>query len=225
MLIKNWMTKDVITVGPSTSMQSAMRLMQEHHIRLLPVMKKEKIMGVVTDLDIKRASASDATSLEVHELHHLISKLKVKEIMNTEPIMVPFDYTIEEAAEVMTHNQIHGMPVVERKQHLVGVITKTDVFKALMSLTGSEKKGVQFGLLIKDHPGSIKVLTDIIREYGGRLLSILTSYDRAPKGYRNLYLRAFAIDRQSLWELKQKLANRAKLLYMIDHRENIRSIP
>lgn len=225
MLIKNWMTKDVITVGPNTSMQSAMRLMQEHHIRTLPVMKKEKIVGVVTDLDIKRASASDATTLEVHELHHLLSKLKVKEIMNTEPILVPFDYTIEEAAEIMTHNQILGMPVVERKQHLVGVITKTDVFKALISLTGSGKKGVQFALLIEDHPGSIKGLTDIIREYGGRLLSILTSYDGVPQGYRKLYLRVFAINRQQLGELKQKLVNRAKLLYMIDHRENIRSIP
>jgi acetoin utilization protein AcuB len=224
MLIKNWMTKDVITVGLNTSMQVAMRLMQEHHIRILPVMKKEKIIGVVTDLDIKRASASDATSLEAHELLHLISKLKVKEIMNKEPIVVPFDYTIDEAADAMTHNQIVGLPGVDRKQHLVGIITETDVFRALISLTGSGKKGIQFALLIEDQPGSIKVLTDIIREYGGRLLSILTSYDRAPKGYRNLYLRVFAINRQNLWELKQKLANRAKLLYMIDHRENIRSI-
>ncbi len=224
MLIKKWMTKDVVTAGPDTSMQVGMRLMQEHHIHILPVIKNGKIIGAVTDLDIKRASASDATTLEVHELHHLISKLKLKEIMNKEPIVVPFDYTIDEAAEAMTYNQVSGLPVVDGKSHLVGIITETDVFRALISLTGSAKKGIQFALQIADQPGSIKILTDIIREYGGRLISLLTSYDRVPKGYRNLYLRVFAIKRQNLRELKQKLANRAKLLYMIDHRENIRSI-
>jgi acetoin utilization protein AcuB len=67
-------------------------------------------------------------------------------------------------------------------------------------------------------------LTDIIRGYGGRLLSILTSYDRVPKGYRTLYVRAFGLDRKKLPELKSKLTEGAKLLYMIDHRENRREI-
>jgi acetoin utilization protein AcuB len=224
MLVKNWMTEKVVTVGPGMSMQGVIGLMQEHHIRILPVVKNEKIIGVVTDLDIKRASASDATMLEVHELLYLISRLKIKEIMNTEPILVPFDYSIDEAAEVMMQNKVHGLPVVDHKQHLVGVITQTDVFKAFISLTGSDRKGIQFALLIEDFPGSIKELTDIIRDYGGRLLSILTSYDRAPKGYRNLYLRAFAINRQDLPELKEALKRRAKLIYVIDHRENVRAI-
>jgi acetoin utilization protein AcuB len=224
MLVKNWMTEKVVTVGPGMSMQGVIGLMQEHHIRILPVVKNEKIIGVVTDLDIKRASASDATMLEVHELLYLISRLKIKEIMNTEPILVPFDYSIDEAAEVMMQNKVHGLPVVDHKQHLVGVITQTDVFKAFISLTGSDRKGIQFALLIEDFPGSIKELTDIIRDYGGRLLSILTSYDRAPKGYRNLYLRTFAINRQDLPELKEALKRRAKLIYVIDHRENVREI-
>jgi acetoin utilization protein AcuB len=223
-LVKNWMTEKVVTVGPGMSMQAAIGLMQEHHIRILPVVKNEKIIGVVTDLDIKRVSASDATMLEVHELLYLISRLKIKEIMNKEPILVPFDYSIDEAAEVMMQNKVHGLPVVDHKQHLVGVITQTDVFKAFISLTGSDRKGIQFALLIEDFPGSIKELTDIIRDYGGRLLSILTSYDRAPKGYRNLYLRAFAINRQDLPELKEALKRRAKLIYVIDHRENVRAI-
>jgi acetoin utilization protein AcuB len=224
MLVKNWMSAAVVTVGPNTSLYDAARLMQERHIRILPVMKNEKLVGVVTDRDIQRASASNATTLAVHELLYLISKLKVKEIMQKGPITVPFDYTIDEAAEVMALNKVTGVPVVDHEQRLVGVITQTDISKTLVSLTGSEKKGVQFGFLIEDRPGSIKVLTDIIRDYGGRLMSILTSYDRAPEGYRNLYARAFAIDRQKLQEIKAKLAQRARLLYMIDHRENRREI-
>jgi len=224
MLVKYWMTEKVYTVGPGASMQTAIRLMQEHNIRMLPVIKGENIVGVVTDRDIKRASASDATMLEMHELLYLVSKLKIKEIMTREPIRVPEDYSLDEAAELMLHNKVSGLPVVNDRQHLVGVITQTDIFKAFISITGSDRKGIQFAFQIEDYPGTIKVLTDIIREYGGRLLSILTSYDRAPKGHRHLYLRVFAINRQDLPKLKETLKKRAELIYMIDHRENIREI-
>lgn len=224
MLVKNWMTEKVVTVEPNTSMQDAIKLMKEHHIRFLPVIKKDNIVGVVTDNDIKRASASDATTLEIHELLYLISKLKIKEIMNKNLVTVPWDFSIDEAAETMTLNKVNGVPVVDHKGHLVGVITQTDISKALISLTGSDRKGIQFAFSIEDRPGSIKELTDIIREFGGRLLSILTSYDHAAAGHRNLYVRTFALDRQQLPELKKKLAAHAKLLYMIDHRENKREI-
>ena len=226
MLVSNWMTKDVITTGPNTSMQDAVRLMRNNYISMLPVLKKDKIIGVVTDLNIKQASASEATLLSNHEMlaAPALSKIKIKEIMHKEPILAPYDLTIEEVAESMMKHKISGMPVVDLRQRLIGIITQTDVFKALISLIGSDKKGIQFAFLIEDRPGSIKELTDIIREYGGRLLSILTSYDRAPTGYRHLYIRAFAVSRQTLWELKLKLEKRAQLLYMIDHRENIRQV-
>ncbi len=224
MLVKNWMTEKVITVEPETSMQLAIKLMRQHHIRILPVIRNKKIVGVVSDQDIKRASASDATSLEVHELIYLLSELRLKQIMNKTPVTVPFDYTIEEAAARMARNKISGIPVLDHEEHLVGVITQTDVSKALISLTGSDKKGIQFAFLIEDRPGSIKTLIDIIRENGGRLLSILSAYDRAPENYRFLYVRAFAINRKKLKELKEKLAQDAKILYMIDHRENKREI-
>jgi len=82
MLVKNWMNKNVITIKSDDAMSDAMRLLKEHDIRLLPVMNKGKLVGVVTDRDLKRASASDATSLEVHELLYLLSRIKIKEIMN-----------------------------------------------------------------------------------------------------------------------------------------------
>ena len=224
MLVKNWMTENPVTVEPNTSMQDAIQLMGQYQIRILPVMKNAKIVGVVTDNDIKRASASDATSLEVHEILYLLSKLKIKDIMNKKPLLVTLDATIDEAAETMALHKINGVPVVDSQDRLVGVITQTDISKALISLTGSKQKGLQFAFLIEDRPGSIKELTDIIRDFGGRLFSILTSYDRVPEGYRNLYVRAFAIKRERLTDLKTKLAQRAKLLYLIDHRENKREI-
>ncbi|MBU0698161.1 MAG: CBS and ACT domain-containing protein [Pseudomonadota bacterium] len=219
MLVKNWMTTSVITIKADDSMEHAIKLLKQHDIRMLPVMDKGKIVGIVTDRDIKRASASDATSLEIHELHYLISKIKVKEIMSKDPITVPMDYTVEETAEVLLKHKISGMPVVDLYGQMVGIITKSDLFRILISLTGAGKRGIQFGVEVEDRPGSIKEITDTIRTYGGRLVSVLTSYDMAPAGFRRVYIRMYGIDRFKIHELQESIAQKANLLYMVDHKD------
>jgi len=136
MLVKNWMSKTVITTDVNDSMNKVMDLMKEYDIGMVPVMKKGKLVGIVTDRDLKRSSASDATTLEIHELLFLISKIKVKDIMTKDPITVPFDFTVEEAAEVLMKNRISGAPVVDQNGKVVGTITKGDLFRVLISLTG-----------------------------------------------------------------------------------------
>ena len=224
MLVKNWMSKSVITVDAKDSMMDAVNLLNEHKIRMLPVLKKKRLVGILTDRDIKRASASDATSLEVHELLYLISRIKVSEIMTRDPITVPMDFTVEETAEVLLENKISGAPVVDNKEQIVGAITQTDLFRALISLTGVGKRGIQFAFMLEDRPGSIKEVADVIRKHGGRMTSILTTYERIPKGHRRVYIRMREVDRLSLAELKRELKEKATVLYMIDHRENTREI-
>jgi acetoin utilization protein AcuB len=224
MLVKDWMTKTVVTVDMEDSMQEAIRLMKDHDIHMLPVMKRGQLVGIVTDRDIKRSSASDATTLEIHELLFLISKIKVKDIMTKDPITVAYDYTIEETAEVLLKNKISGAPVMNGAGELAGTITKADIFRALISLTGVGSRGIQFAFQIEDRPGSIREVADIIRSYGGRMVSILTSYERVPKGYRNAYIRMYGIDRMKLSRLKDDLREKATILYMVDHRENRREI-
>jgi acetoin utilization protein AcuB len=224
MLVKNWMSKKVITIDVNDSMHDAMKLIKEHNISMLPVMKNGKLAGVVTDRDIKHASASDATTLEVHELLYLISKIKVKDIMPKDLFTVPYDYTVEEAAEVLLKNKISGAPVVDEKEQVVGIITKDDIFRVLISLTGVGKIGIQFAMRIEDRPGSIKVVTDILRAHGGRMMSILTTYEGVEKGYRNVYVRTYGLDRTRLAEIKEKLKTAGLPLYMVDHRENRREI-
>ena len=219
MLVNHWMSKQVITVDANDSMNKAIHLLKEHNIKMLPVMEKGRLVGIVTDRDLKRASASDATTLEIHELLYLISKIKIKEIMTKKPITVPEDYTVEETAEVLLKHNISGVPVVDQHHNVVGTITQNDIFRILISLTGAEKKGIQFGIEVEDRPGSIREVTDIIREYGGRMASILTSYDMAPEGFRQVYIRMYGIDRFKLNRLKEKLGEKARLLYMVDRRE------
>jgi acetoin utilization protein AcuB len=224
MLVKNWMSKVVITVEEKDSMQDAMKLLKKHDIRMLPVVREGKLVGVVTDRDLKKASASDATTLEIHELIFLISEIKIKDIMTKDPVTVPFDYTVEETAEILLKNKISGAPVVDHDGQITGTITQTDLFNSLISLTGVGKRGLQFAFQLEDRPGSIKEVVDIIRKYGGRMVSILSTYERVPEGYRKVYIRCYGIERPRLDELKEELKGVAALLYMVDHQKNVREI-
>jgi len=224
MLVKNWMSKDVVTVNVDDSMQHAIDMMKEHSIRMLPVLMEGKLVGVLTDRDLKRASPSDATTLDVHELLYLISKIKIQDIMKKKPVTVPDNFTVEETADTLLKNKISGVPVVGEKGQLVGVITQHDLFRALIALTGFGQRGVQFAFRLVDRPGSIKEITDVIRAYGGRLASIMSSLEHAPEGYRNVYVRSYGIDRQKLEQLKTELRAKAPMLYYVDHRDNQREI-
>ena len=224
MIVSNWMSKNVITVDVDDSMHDAMKRMKEKEIRMLPVLKKGKLVGVVTDRDLKRASASDATTLDVHELLYLVSKIEVGNIMTKDPVTVPQNFTVEETAEVLLKHKISGVPVVDQNGQLVGIITQTDLFRVLISLTGVSKGGIQFAFQLEDRPGSIKEVADIIRLYGGRMVSILTSYDGVPEGYRKVFIRMHSIERAKLQQLKEELSYKAALIYMVDHRENNREI-
>lgn len=224
MLVKDWMSKAVITVDEDDSMHDAAKLFKEHKIRMLPVMKKGKVVGVLTDRDLKRASPSDATSLEMHELIFLMLKIKVKDIMTKQPVTVPFDFTVEETAEILLNHKISGVPVVDHSGQVVGTITTTDLFKVLISLTGVGKKGIQFSFLLEDRPGSIKEVADIIRKHGGRMVSILSSYDAVKEGYRKVFIRMHGIPKAELPQLKEELMREGSLLYMVDQVENIREI-
>lgn len=224
MLVRDWMSKTVASIEVDDFMSHAISVMKEKKVRMLPVLKKGELVGVVSVTDIKKASASDATALDVHEMLYLLTRIRIQDIMSKTPITVPPDYTIEETAEVlMTHN-VSGVPVVDGSGKVVGIITRNDLFKALISMSGLGRHGFLFGFKIEDRPGSIKELTDVIRAHGGRIASILSSYDRAPAGFRLTFIRAYDIERSKLEELLAVLKQKALMLYYVDHRENRREV-
>ena len=217
MLVKNWMSKPVITVDLNDSMHDAVNLIKKYSIRMLPVTEKGELVGVISDRDLKKASASDATLLKEYDIQYLIARIKIKEIMTRDTISVPFDYTIEETAEVLLSNKISGVPVTNDKGELVGIITQTDLFNVIFSLTGVAKKGIQFALKLIDTPKCIQQITDIIRNYGSRVSSILTSCERVPPGYSMVYIRIFDIDQPSLQRLIEEIREKATIIYIVDH--------
>lgn len=240
MLVKNWMSKPVITIDINDSMQKAISTFKENAINMLPVLdngklvgvitegdilKEGKLVGVVTESDFKKATSSGKVSINVNELIYLAAtRIKLEGLVTRDPITVSEDLTIEETAEVLLAKKLSGVPVVNAQGALVGVITQHDLFKALISLTGVSKRGIQFALLVEDRLGAIKEVTDIIRNYGCRMSSILSSYDRAPTGFRNVYIRFFQIDRKKLLQLQNEVKEKAKILYVVDHKENKREI-
>ena len=224
MLVKNWMSKEVITVGADDSMQNAIYILQEQNIKMLPVMDEGNLVGIITDRDLKKASPSDATTLDMHELLFLISKIKVRDLMKKPVHTVRSDHTIEEATALLLEKKISGLPVIDENNQLVGIITRSDIFRMFISLRGLGEKGIQFAVRIKDMPGIIKEIRELIHEYGGRTASILSSSDNAPDGYLNFYFRIYQIDRQKLPSLLDRIREKGTLLYMVDHRENKRNI-
>ena len=224
MLVKNWMNERIVTIDEKRYISEAINLLKDYECTTLVVTRHGEQIGVVTERDIKRATTSDVTTLDVFELRDLVSKVMVKAIMTKDPVMIPMDYSIEETAELFLREDISSAPVVNETGRIVGEITQREVFKVLVSLTGIGKKGIQFGFLVEDRPGSIKEITDIIRTYGGRMMSILTSYQRVKEGFRNVYIRMHTIDRNKLKELINELQKQTTPLYMIDHREKKRAL-
>jgi acetoin utilization protein AcuB len=222
MLVKYWMKRTVVTIDAADSMQEAICRMKEHQASLLPVLEKGTLVGVVTDRDLKKASASSVAPLETYELAYLISKMKVREVMTGSPITIAPDATLEEAAWMLMTNDISGAPVVDDHGQIVGTISRREIFMALISLTGMANRGVQLAVRLEDRPGSIKEVTDVVRSFGGRLVSLLTSYERAPAGFRHLYVRICNIDRSVIGRMLDEVKEKATLLYMVDHRENRR---
>ncbi|CAO0822042.1 acetoin utilization protein AcuB [Desulfarculales bacterium] len=225
MLVISWMSTRLVSVDPEESMSHAIKLIKENHIGRLPVVDKSgKLLGIVSDKDLKRAGASDATTLEVHELAYLLSRVKVKDIMTPRPKTAHMHDTIEEAALVMLENNISGVPVVDDNGAVLAMLTQSDIFRALIALTGVTRGGVQFALDLPDEAGSIKQAVDVVRKYGGRMVSILSFYDRVAEGRRRVYLRMKNVDRNKLLHIKDELSQVGVLLYIIDTREHTKKL-
>jgi acetoin utilization protein AcuB len=129
MKVEQLMVRNVITAKEDDSLSSAMKLMKENSIKHLPILNSsDHLVGIVTDRDIKRASASDASMLEVHEMLYLLDKVKIAQIMTRNPVTGSPVMTVQEAASLMVKNNIGCLPITIG-QGLEGLMTVTDFLK------------------------------------------------------------------------------------------------
>lgn len=214
MLVQGWMTTDVITVNEDTPMMKASIVMKDSKIRCLPVLdRKGKLVGIITDNDLRDASPSKATTLDMYELNYLLSTIKVRDIMTKNLVYVKPDETIEFAAILMLENKISALPVINHNSSLIGIITQTDIFKVMINITGIYAGGIQFGLVLEDRPGSIREATDLIRAYGGRIVSILSTREGAEQGRHYVYIRTIPLPEDKTRRLVRELEDQFVVLY------------
>lgn len=207
MFVSKWMTPKVITIDRNESLGMALRLMRDNRIRRLPVVSKGKLVGIVSDRDLKGALPSQATSLDVWELHGLLDKLKIADIMTRDLITTTPDATIERVALTMMQKKIEGLPVLDEKGNLVGIVTEGDIFRALTEVTGVTRKSTRISLVIPDKPGSIMEVADVVRARGGRIFSILSTHAKVANGNRDLVMRVEVTNAKAA-EIKKDLSAR-----------------
>ena len=190
MRVEKWMTPDPATLKMTDSIARALDLMKEKKFRRIPIVSESgKLVGIVSDRDLKDVSPSLATTLDIWELHSALDKLRLGDVMTKKPWTVTPEMPIEKAALLMLEKKIEGLPVLDEKGALVGIVTEGDIFRALVELTGVQKKKVRVSLLIPDKAGSIRDVADICREQGGTIFSIVGSYAKVPAGKRELVMR------------------------------------
>jgi acetoin utilization protein AcuB len=211
MPVQDWMSKDLITIDEGTSIMKASKVMKQNDIQHLPVLSKGRLVGIVSDRDLKEATPSKATTLDIHEMYYLLDKVLVKSLMSKTLVTIGPDNTLEKAAAVMLKNHISALPVMDAQGGLMGLLTKGDIFRAFVSVSGIYQGPLAMGVELPDEAGYIKQVTDVIRTHGGRIASIMTRYEGAPEGFKHVYIRAKQIKDEKA--LRQELESRHKILY------------
>ncbi len=139
-LVRDWMSSPPITIDANATLPEACDILRQHRIRRLPVMQNGKLVGIVTRGDLRGAQPSEATTLSIWELNTLLAKLKIKSIMTPDPITIREDATLRDAAQIMNDYKVSGLPVVDEKGDLVGMITESDIFRLVVKSWQEEKE-------------------------------------------------------------------------------------
>jgi acetoin utilization protein AcuB len=185
MLVRDWMTRDPVTVTPNTPVMDALKILKEGNFRRLPVMDNGKLVGITTRKDLKDAMPSKATTLSVWELNYLLSKLTVAEMMARPVITAAEGEYMEDAALRMQEHHVGGLPVLDDSGKLSGIITTMDVLRAFTEILGMREGGPRITLEMPDTPGSLEKATQAIMP--SNIISVAT-YD-GRDGHRRFVMR------------------------------------
>ena len=188
MFVADWMTRQVVTVEPDESVARAMHLMKEKGVKHLPVLKEGRVVGVISDRDIRAFAPSKATSLDVYEINYLLAQALVRDAMGGRLTTTAPDTPVEEAALAMLEADIGCLPVLEGGA-LAGIISDRDIFRALVDISGVRHRGHRICVTVPDRPGTIREFADIVRRHGFHLQGLLTSYEGVPAGSRRVVMR------------------------------------
>ena len=217
MFVKDWMNKKVITVAEDAPLLDATHLMKDHHIRQVPVVRNQDLTGIVTEKDVKEFSPSRASTLDIYEMHTVLAKTTVKEVMSANVVTVSPEDPIEKAALILRDRRFGALPVVDSRSSLVGIITTVDIFDVFVEAMGMRTPGSRVSVEVEDRPGAIADMTRIFKTHGINIISLATFFlkgeDRKLREvvYRLASHDPGAVDR-AVEDLRQKNFNITSLL-------------
>jgi len=191
MLVEDVMQAAVITITPKTSLPEAMRLVRHRGIRHLPVVEDDRLVGIVSDRDLKQAMASPATALESHELRYLLDTVTVDEIMTRAVVTVGRMFPVEEAARLMVTEKISALPVTERGK-LIGIVTETDVLELFVKGMGAGQPSSRIDVRLDRNSTALAELVHAVEDASVEICSIMTLGDRT--GGKDVVIRVGSID-------------------------------
>ncbi|MEW6188326.1 MAG: CBS and ACT domain-containing protein [Thermodesulfobacteriota bacterium] len=199
MLVENHMTTDIVTLAPDQTLLKAMTLMQQKRIRHLPVVDGGRVVGIVTELDIRRAGASDSTSLSVFEINYMMDQIKVANFMTKKVITVGPEEPIEVAAKLIYDHKIGALPVVENG-HLVGLISNLDILETFIEVLGIHQPSVRIELELENRIGALADTTKLFKELELYLVSAVTLPEEEGKKTRGVVFRVSPTNENKLKE-------------------------
>jgi acetoin utilization protein AcuB len=173
MLVQDVMQTKIFTVTPDTTLPEALRLTGQRGIRHLPVLDGDKLVGIVSDRDLKRAMASPATSLEAHELTYLLDRVRVGEIMTRTVITIGGMFPIEAAARLMVQEKI-GALLVTDGERLVGLVTETDVLRLFVRAMGASEPSSRLDVVVGNRPHALAEVVQAVEAAGAEISSLVT---------------------------------------------------
>lgn len=176
MRVSRFMHANVLTIPSNTLITDAQQIMQQNSIRRLPVVDNGKLVGIITRNRLREAAPSAATTLSVWELHYLLSKLSVREIMVTEVLTTTPEATVEDTAATMAEHRIGAMPVMEGDK-VIGIITATDLFRLLIDVLGVRKRGARVQIVEPYKANGFGSIAEIFSKHQVKILSVFTFTD------------------------------------------------
>lgn len=208
MYVKSKMTKDPYTITADSPISEAIELLREKNLKRIPVVKGDKVVGILTKGDIQKVSPSKATSLSIFEINYLFTKTTVKDAMTKNVITISEDALLEEAAVIMRENRIGTLPVVKGEK-LVGIITESDIFDSFINLLGFKEIGTRITVESNDEPGALANIGDIFKAFNANITHIVAY--RGKNGKSDVVIRTDTLDTV---EIEKKLVESG---YRIEH--------
>lgn len=189
LLVRDWMAREVVTVGPETTAAEALTLCRENRIRHLPVLEGGRLVGVISDRDLRAATPA----LGDADRAAALKRIRVADEMAQEVVSARPEDPIEDAATAMYEVKIGCLPVLEGEA-LAGIVTSSDVMRALAWLVGVHEPGTRLEVALPNRPGVLAEVAGIVRDQEVNIVSFLAPSGPEATGERVAVLRLATIN-------------------------------